>query len=97
MLELTRYIILNPVSTGIIDVPEDNSWYSYGAIIGQYACPGWLAADNLLSLFDHRRKEAIRLYKVNVSQGVEQPFSGKVLQQIYLGDNAFIGEFKTKY
>ncbi|MDV6344683.1 hypothetical protein [Nitrosomonas sp. Is37] len=43
-------------------------------------------------MFDHQRRKAIRLYKVYVSQGVDQPFSGKVLQQAYLGDNAFIGE-----
>ncbi|MDV6345119.1 transposase [Nitrosomonas sp. Is37] len=92
LLELSRYIIFNPVRAGIIDVPENYSWSSYSATIGQYACPDWLAADNLLSLFDNRRKEAIRLYKVYVSQGVDQPFSGKVLQQTYLGDNAFIGE-----
>ena len=27
-----------------------------------------------------------------VSEGIDQPFSGKILQQAYLGDNAFINE-----
>jgi REP element-mobilizing transposase RayT len=40
LLELSRYIILNPVHAGIIDVPENYSWSSYSATIGQYACPG---------------------------------------------------------
>jgi REP-associated tyrosine transposase len=44
----------------------------------------------LLSFFDNQRKEAIHQYKVYVSQGVNQPFSGKILQQTYLGDSTFI-------
>ncbi len=52
----------------------------------------WLAADNLLSFFGNQRKAAIRLYKVYVSQGVNQPSSGKIVQHTYLGDNVFINE-----
>ena len=52
----------------------------------------WLAADNLLSFFGNQRKAAIRLHKVYVSQAVNQPFLGKILQQTYLGDNVFINE-----
>ena len=46
----------------------------------------------LLSFFYNQRKEAILLYKVYFSQGVNQPFPGKILQQTYLGDNAFIND-----
>ena len=92
LLELSRYIILNPVRAGMADIPENYSWSSYCATIGQCACPDWLAADNLLSSFGNQRKEAIRLYKGYVSQGFDQPFSGKISQQAYLGDKSFICE-----
>jgi len=92
LLELSRYIILNPVRAGKIGTPEHYSWSSYCATIGQSVCPDWLSADNLLSTFDNKRNKAIHLYKEFVSQGIDQPFSGKILQQTYLGDNAFIDE-----
>jgi len=50
----------------------------------------------LLSFFGNQRKAAIRLYKVYVSQGVHQLFSGKILQQTYLGDNVFINEVQKR-
>jgi REP-associated tyrosine transposase len=90
LLELSRYIILNPVRAGKVVAPENYSWSSYCATIGLQVCPDWLAADNLLSFFENQRIEAIRLYKVYVSQGINQPFSGKILQQTYLGDSTFI-------
>ena len=48
LLELSRYIILNPVRAGMADVPENYSWSRYCTLIGQCACPDWLSADNLL-------------------------------------------------
>jgi len=90
LLELSRYIILNPVRAGVVVAPEYYSWSSYGATIGLRACPEWLAVNNLLSFFCHQRKEAIRQYTAYVNQGINQPFSGKIMQQTYLGDSAFI-------
>ncbi len=36
-LELCRYIVLNPVRTGMIEEAGDWRWSSYGAIVGQGA------------------------------------------------------------
>jgi len=96
LLELSRYIILNPVRAGKVGAPEHYSWSSYCATIGKSVCPDWLSADNLLSTFDNKRNKAIHLYKEFVSQGIDQPFSGKILQQTYLGDNAFIYEVQKQ-
>ena len=90
LLELSRYIVLNPVRAGLINNPENYTWSSYCASIGQCVCPEWLFADNLLAAFHNQREEAIRLYQEYVSQGIGQPFSGKVMQQTYLGNEAFI-------
>ena len=92
LLELSRYIVLNPVRAGMIDSPENYYWSSYCASIGQCVCPEWLAADNLLISFGNQRKDAVRQYKKYVRQGAGQPFSGKISQQTYLGDKSFICE-----
>ncbi len=89
LLELSRYIILNPVRAGKVVAPEVIA----GPVIlqlGLRACSEWLAVNNLLSFFYHQRKEAIHQYKAYVSQRINQPFSGKILQQVYLGDSTFI-------
>ena len=92
LLELSRYIVLNPVRAGMTDHPENYTWSSYCASIGKCICPEWLAADNLLGTFHDQRKVAIRLYQQYVREGIGQPFSGNVLQQTYLGDESFICE-----
>ena len=90
LLELSRYIVLNPVRASMTDNPVDYPWSSYCASIGQGVCPEWLAADNLLVTFDNQRKAAIQLYRQYVRKGIDQPFSGKIMQQTYLGDESFI-------
>ncbi len=90
LLELSRYIVLNPVRAGKVNTPKNYNWSSYRATAGRCPCPNWLAAGNLLNLFDNQKATATRLYKTYVKQGINQPFSGKISQQSYLGDNAFI-------
>lgn len=92
LLELSRYIVLNPVRAGLIQNPEDYIWSSYCATIGQCECPKWLAADNLLAEFHNQRIEAMRLYQKFVNQGIGRPFSGKITQQTYLGNEAFVND-----
>ena len=78
--------------------PENYIWSSYCASIGQCDCPKWLAADNLLGTFhsqSSQRKKAIWLYQQYVVKGIDQPFSGKIMQQSYLGDEAFIDQVQN--
>ena len=39
LLELARYVVLNPVRAGICDLPEDWPWSSYQAMLGRIAPP----------------------------------------------------------
>jgi putative transposase len=51
LLELTRYVVLNPVRAQMVEAPEHWPWSSYRAMIGSAPAPPWLAVDGLLSQF----------------------------------------------
>lgn len=48
LLELARYIVLNPVRAGMVSHAEDWPWSSYRASAGIAAPPLFLATDGLL-------------------------------------------------
>lgn len=91
LLELTRYVVLNPVRAGMVKHAGAWPWSSYRAMTGQATCPSWLQADWLLGQFSRQRKRAIDKYKDFVRQGVGLPSIWTELnQQIYLGSERFI-------
>jgi REP element-mobilizing transposase RayT len=49
LLELSRYVVLNPVRAGMVEHPGDWPWSSYRAMVGDAPVPGWLATDGLLA------------------------------------------------
>ena len=51
LLELSRYVVLNPVRAKIVHDPGEWPWSSYRAMLGEDACPRWLQRDWLLSQF----------------------------------------------
>ncbi len=57
LLALCRYIVLNPVSAGMVERPEDYRWSSYRAKIGLEKPPAWLCMDSL-ALFGSDAKTA---------------------------------------
>lgn len=60
LLELARYIVLNPVRAGMVDDPGEWPWSSYRAVLGQASRPPWRAVDGLLSLLAKRRSTAVQ-------------------------------------
>ncbi len=44
LLELSRYVVLNPVRAGMVDEPGQWPWSSYRAMIGTVSVPNWLAS-----------------------------------------------------
>jgi putative transposase len=51
LLELARYLPLNPVRAGLCDSPEDWPWSSYAATIGGRVAPWFLDAGAFLGVF----------------------------------------------
>ena len=73
LLELSRYIVLNPVRAKMVRSAKDWRWSSYRATVGQSPTPSWLTTDWVLSAFGRIKKKAIQNYRTFVSEGRGQP------------------------
>ena len=51
LLELARYLVLNPVRAGLCDTPVQWAWSSYGAVLGTIPRPPFLTLEWLLGRF----------------------------------------------
>jgi hypothetical protein len=69
LLELSRYIVLNPVRAHRVRSARDWPWSNYRATAGMSAAPNWLETDWILAAFAERRKEAQIAYRRFVSAG----------------------------
>ena len=97
LLELSRYIVLNPVRAHMVRSALDWPWSSYRATVGEQVKPGWLNTDWLLSGFAQTKLKAIEAYKLFVSEGKCQssPWS-ELKNQIFLGDEQFVESMQGK-
>ncbi len=90
LLELSRYVVLNPVRARSVADPVRWPWSSYGATLGQAPARPWLATDWVLSQFSSRRATAINAYQRFVHEGIGEagPW-GAVRHQLVLGPEGF--------
>jgi len=91
LLELARYVVLNPVRAGMVCEPGAWPWSSYNAMVGTEVAPLWLQTEWMLGQFSPQRGRAIRKYIDFVRAGVGLPSLWEQLQgQIYLGGEDFL-------
>jgi REP element-mobilizing transposase RayT len=91
LLELTRYVVLNPVRAGMVKKPGDWSWSSYRASVGLEPAAPWLEVDGLLAQFGKRRSLAQQRYAQFVSAGINGNSPWLNLKgQVFLGDDQFV-------
>ncbi len=92
LLELCRYVVLNPVRAGVAKEPGAYAWSSYQATAGLAVAPAWLTVDWLREQFRGTRRTSQAKYRQFVTEGIRQPPAPweQVIGQIYLGDEAFI-------
>ncbi|MDZ7781940.1 MAG: transposase [Halioglobus sp.] len=96
LLELARYIVLNPVRAGMVRSAGDWPWSSYRATAGQVSAPPMLTTDWLLSLFASRYSVAIEKYKRFVAAGESAPSPWQSLRkQVFLGSDQFLDKMQT--
>jgi REP-associated tyrosine transposase len=95
LLELCRYVVLNPVRARAAENPETWRWSSYQATAGLRSVPGHLTTDWILSLFSLKRTVAQKKYRKFVREGLNKgtPW-GKVQGQILLGDEGSFEKFR---
>jgi REP element-mobilizing transposase RayT len=91
LLEVARYVVLNPVRAGMVKEPQAWEWSSFRAMVGDIPPPGWLATDGLLAMFSKQRATARKRYRQFVvdRMGTSSLWDG-LRQQIYLGDEKFV-------
>jgi hypothetical protein len=69
LLEVARYIVLNPVRAHMVRAIRDWRWSSYRATTGLVAAQEWLDIHWLLAAFDGKKSKAIDSYRLFVAEG----------------------------
>lgn len=93
LLELCRYIVLNPVRAAMVKKPGSYAWSSYRATAGLDKKPDFLAVDWVLQQFGSNRPQARQEYRRFVEAGIEMesPWN-KLKGQCLLGEAAFLSK-----
>jgi REP element-mobilizing transposase RayT len=92
LLELSRYVVLNPVRAGLCSRAEDWRWSSYRATAGIERSPSFLSTDGLLAAFGGSRRLARERYRAFVSNGADGNPWERLRSDLYLGDEAFLAQ-----
>lgn len=99
LLELCRYIVLNPVRTGMVDEPKKWNWSSYSATAYNVKRPDFLNVDWILHQFARNINEARKVYRKFVADGLlkqEQSPWEKLVGQIIFGSSDFVADIQSK-
>jgi putative transposase len=95
LLELCRYVVLNPVRAKSVKSPEDWRWSSYSATANESKAVPCLTVDWILGQFGSEKKQAVRSYKEFIMAGLKEDSPWKNLKgQILLGEEGFVDKFK---
>jgi len=97
LLELVRYVVLNPVRAAMVDCARDWPWSSYSAMIGVAPPPPWLRTDWILGRFSTQRSRASAHFEAFVQAGVGRPsIWDDLIGQIYLGNESFAAMMRNR-
>jgi REP-associated tyrosine transposase len=92
LLEVCRYVVLNPVRARRVRDPRDWKWSSYRATCGSEPAHPCLTRDWVLRQFSGRGNKAEREYCTFVLQGIgRSSLWGEVKGQTLLGGAEFVG------
>jgi len=69
LLELIRYVILNPVRAGMVATPGGWPWSSYAMTCSPEIAPAWLDTDWVLAQFADQPAEAVKAFRRFVADG----------------------------
>lgn len=95
LLELCRYVVLNPVRAKMISKPEEWKWSSYHYTAGMKKVPVFLTTDWIIGYFSKSKAEAQKLYRKFVKEGINASSPWNELRgQILLGEETFIERYK---
>jgi REP element-mobilizing transposase RayT len=103
LLEVCRYVDLNPLRARLVRDPANWPWSSYGAHIGHRPAPAWLDTTavhgyllgrDAVSAADRRKAEQRYAALVAAGKGVKL-WDDALAQQIFLGGPAFVARMQA--
>jgi len=91
LLELCRYVVLNPVRAGLVRRAKDWRWSNYRATAALTESPEWLETEWTLDQFGRSETKAVAAYRRFVADGEAGSYEPwkEVRGQIYLGSESF--------
>lgn len=97
LLELCRYLVLNPLRLKAVKNISRYRWSSYRATAGEVQAPAWLSTGWLLGHFGRSSTVAQRKYTEFVAAGINLPSPLRnVKAQVLLGSAAFVKKMKLR-
>ena len=90
LLEVARYVVLNPVRAGISGTPEEWPWSSYHATAGVREPPEFLTVDWILGQFANERSAAQERYRAFVDAAPNRKPWERIRRRVYLGSDEFV-------
>ncbi|OGQ81773.1 MAG: hypothetical protein A3F90_13540 [Deltaproteobacteria bacterium RIFCSPLOWO2_12_FULL_60_19] len=98
LLELVRYIHLNPVRAKLVKTPQAYPWSSHRIYLGG-TDSGGVAVEEILAQWSKQRKQAVKGYERFVADGLSQGHMEKyyeVKKQRYLGEDEFVDRIEEQ-
>lgn len=99
LLELCRYLVLNPVRAGLVSEPKQWRWSSYGATAYSVKAPDFLSVYWVLGQFAKQKKAARKAYRKFVADGLMDtevsPWK-KLVGQIVFGGSDFVADIQNR-
>lgn len=91
LLEVCRYVVLNPVRARMAEIPEDWKWSSYRATAGKELPHPCLTTEWILGQFSLARSKAEKEYRQFVKWGIgKETIWNEVKGQALLGEDDFV-------
>jgi len=98
LLQLSRYVHMNPVRAKIVEKPERYRWSSYPSYIGKEKEYKWVEYSWILSKYGNNRETARKKYreytKESLNTDIENP-AKNLYGQIILGGDEFIEKIRN--
>ena len=96
LLQVARYVVLNPVRAQMVKHARQWGWSSYRATAGEIASPDFLTTEWLLAQFHDRRDRACLAYRRFVAEGIGESIWNNLSGGFLLGSEAFCERMKPR-
>ena len=91
LLEVLRYIVLNPVRAGVCQNPKEYAFSSYRQTVGLDKADGLVQIDWILGQFSNSRLSAAEIYRQFMMDGIgKRSVFDNVKAGIFLGSDDFV-------